>query len=102
MKASGVTPEIVLASALHGDGIEAVWKMIATYETFTKENHYFIERRAKQAKYWLSETIKTGLEFSFFNNEKIKTALEKVEKEVLDGKRSPFEAAEFLLKLFTQ
>jgi len=102
MKASGVTPEIVLASALHGDGIEAVWKMIATYETFTKENHYFKERRANQAKYWLSETIKTGLEFSFFNNEKIKTALEKVEKEVLDGKRSPFEAAEFLLKLFTQ
>ena len=72
MKASGVTPEVVLASALHNEGIETVWKMIAAYETFTKENHYFKERRAKQAKYWLSETIKTGLESSFFKNEKTK------------------------------
>ncbi len=100
LKKSGWSTDVILASGLHGTGIETVWEMIASYETFTKENHYFIKRRNEQASYWLSETIKTGLESSFFKNEKIKAALEKVEKEVLESKRSPFEAAEYLLKLF--
>lgn len=99
-KASGFTTKINLCSSLKNEGIDEVWQNLEAYSAFTKENGFFERKRAGQAKYWLNETIKTGLENAFFKNEEIKNALEKVESEVLTGQRSPFEAAEFLLKIF--
>lgn len=99
-KASGFTTKIHLCSSLKNKGIEAVWENLAAYEAFTKENEFFEEKRAGQAKYWLFETIKSGLENAFFKDENVKNALREIEQEVLKGQRSPFEAAEFLLDIF--
>lgn len=99
-KASGFTTKINLCSSLKNEGIEAVWENLEAYHTFTKENGYFEKKRVGQAKYWLLETIKSGLENAFFKNENIKKTLAEVEADVLKGQRSPFEAAEFLLKVF--
>ena len=107
-KESGFTTKVELCSSLpeasagrgSGNGIEAVWKMLEEYQTFTNSNNYFNKRRAEQSKYWLLETVREGLLSSFFGNEAITKAMNEVEGEVIAGKRSPFEAAEFLLKLF--
>ena len=99
-KASGFTTKINLCSSLKNEGIEAVWENLEAYYSFTKENGFFEKKRAGQAKYWLLETIKAGLENAFFKNENIKNALTEIEVEVLKGQRSPFEAAEFLLNIF--
>ena len=99
-KESGFSTKVELCSSLSGNGIETVWKMLEEYQTFTKANNYFNKRRAEQSKYWLLETVREGLLSSFFGNETITKAMTEVEAEVIAGKRSPFEAAEFLLKLF--
>ncbi len=99
-KESGFSTKVELCSSLTGNGIEAVWKMLEEYQTFTKSNNYFNKRRAEQSKYWLLETVREGLLSSFFGNETITKAMTKVEAEVVSGKRSPFEAAEFLLNIF--
>ena len=101
-KESGFPTKIMLCSSLKNEGIEPVWRNLEAYQAMTRENHFFEKKRNDQAKFWLIETIKTGLEEAFFKNEKILKELKKVETEVLTGKRSPFEAGEYLLKIFKQ
>ena len=99
-KSSGWIPEVLTCSALEGTGISDIWQSIQGYKTEMKKNNFWSENRQQQAKFWLYESIKNDLHYSFFSNKNIKNALSRVESDVAVGQLSPFKGAEELMQLF--
>jgi len=98
-KESGWTPKTLTCSALENKGIDQVWELIEKYMTETKENEFFQHKRTEQNKFWLLQTIENTLKRDFYNNPKVKTALDVQLKLIEANKTSPFEAAAYLLSL---
>ena len=98
-KESHWQPKVLTASALKDSGIDTVVKLIDEYFTVTKTNNYFLDKRNQQNKFWLLSTIEQQLKSNFYNNPKVKTALEKEITKLENQKTTPFAAAKRLLGL---
>ena len=98
-KESGWTPKTLTCSALKNERIDAVWELIETYISETKENDYFQHKRTEQNKFWLLQTIESTLKRNFYNNPTVKKELEIQLKRIEANKTTPFEAATYLLSL---
>lgn len=99
IKESTWQPKVLTASALQNLGIQKIDAMITDYISLTKENKYFDIKRNEQNKYWLLSTINQQLKDRFYQNPKVKNALEKEIKDLENGKTTPFNAAKRLLEL---
>lgn len=99
LKESKWQPKVLTASALHNSGIEEINNMILTYIAITKENAYFNKKRNEQNKFWLLSTIEQQLKTNFYQNPKVKCALQKEIDNLENGKTTPFNAAKRLLDL---
>ena len=99
LKESKWQPKVLTASALHNSGIEEINNMILTYIAITKENAYFNKKRNEQNKFWLLSTIEQQLKTNFYQNPKIKNALQEEIDNLENGKTTPFNAAKRLLDL---
>ncbi|MDX1617947.1 MAG: methylmalonyl Co-A mutase-associated GTPase MeaB [Balneolaceae bacterium] len=97
---SGWQPDVVTCSALTGEGIEEIWKMILDYISHTKETGFFEKKRLRQAKNWMYETIQDRLMERFYSDPAVKNRREEIEKKVAEGEMSSFKAAQTLLDLF--
>ncbi|WP_299108823.1 methylmalonyl Co-A mutase-associated GTPase MeaB [uncultured Tenacibaculum sp.] len=96
-KDNGWQPKVMVASALHHKGIDAIYAMISDYINNAKQRNFFNEKRKNQNEYWLLETINQQLKNNFYNNPAIKDQL-KIEIENLEkGTTTPFNAAKRLL-----
>ena len=98
-KESGWQPKVLLASALHNEGIPEVWKLINDYLSLAKETHFFDHNRKEQNKFWLLQTIEDRLKSDFYNNPTVKKELKFQLEQIEQGKTSPFAAADVLLGL---
>jgi LAO/AO transport system kinase len=96
----GWAPQVHTTSALTGDGLETVWKMICDYEAKLKENGWWQRKRTEQLKNWMTESIHDRLLQDFYHAPQVEAALPQAEQEVLAGRLSPFVAAAQMLKLF--
>lgn len=94
---SGWAPKVVTCSALHHNGIDKVWETVLTYKNQTQNNNFWHQKRNEQAKYWMYQTINEQLKNGFYNNQTIKSLLQKTENEVLSSQKSSFQAAQYLL-----
>jgi LAO/AO transport system kinase len=99
IKESTWQPKVLTASALHNLGIQKIDTMITNYISLTKENKYFDIKRNEQNKYWLLSTINQQLKDRFYQNPKVKDALQQEIKDLKNGKTTPFNAAKRLLEL---
>lgn len=97
MPASGWRPKVFTTSATEGTGLMELWGSIEDFIKFTKNNKYFENNRANQAKYWMYETINARLKDNFFQSPTIEPLLAVYEKSVLENKLSSFAAATELL-----
>ncbi|WP_109097669.1 methylmalonyl Co-A mutase-associated GTPase MeaB [Aquimarina sp. AU58] len=93
------SPEVLTCSAIEGTGIDDIWKMILKYLKITSENGFFEKNRIQQNKFWLLQTIEEQLKNSFYNNPKVKAALDSKIEAVQQHKITPFAAARYLLGL---
>ncbi|PQV47382.1 methylmalonyl-CoA mutase metallochaperone MeaB [Jejuia pallidilutea] len=98
-KTSGWTPKVTLCSALKNEGIIEIWEMISEYIKLAKGTSYFDKRRHKQNTYWLHKTIENRLKSDFFNQPKVKVALQEQLKRIENNETTPFAAAEYILSL---
>ena len=87
-------------SALKGKGLDKIWQHIQAFERQTTINGYFQEHRKQQAKYWLEESINEQLKSLFMSHPSIQQQFKAIEQQVIEGKISPFRAAENLIALF--
>ncbi|PZW37940.1 LAO/AO transport system kinase [Mesonia algae] len=97
IKNSEWKPKVLLSSALHNQGIDEIWKMIESYVSSTQANNYFYDNRKEQNKFWLLQTINEHLKSNFYNQPKIKIALQQQLTAIENNKTTPFEAASYLL-----
>jgi len=95
--ASGWLPKVTSCSALTGEGVKDIWKMVEQYIVFTKENGWFEKHRAQQNLYWMHETVGEELKRRFYADQKVQEKIKNLEQEVKEGKLSSFEAAKLLL-----
>ena len=97
---SGWSPKVTTCSALQEEGIADIWDIIQEYFELTKENGYFRDKRNRQAKHWMYDTITNRLTDHFFDNPAVKKEKEKIERKVLNGELTSFKAAHKLLDLY--
>ncbi len=98
-KASGWKPEVLLCSALKNVGITEIWDMIDRFLNTVGKTHFLEEHRKQQNKHWLLQTIEERLKADFYENKKIKAALEEQLQKIELRETSPFAAAAYLLSL---
>jgi LAO/AO transport system kinase len=94
------TPQVLTCSALEGTGIAEVWLTIGQFCEHTRPNGHFEWKRRQQARFWMMETIRAGLEILFFENPALRQHLSAMEAAVQAGEISPFQAAEEMLGQF--
>ncbi len=99
-KKSGWIPKVTTCSAVYGDGIDTVWKIISDYFEMVKTNSYFQAKRQDQNQFWMMETINEQLKSNFYNHPEIVLLLESNKKAVQNNEVSPFAAAQILLETF--
>ncbi|MGO4911710.1 methylmalonyl Co-A mutase-associated GTPase MeaB [Leeuwenhoekiella sp. W20_SRS_FM14] len=97
-KESEWSPEVKRCSALQNEGIEEIWETISNYIKLVNENGYFETNRKKQNTYWLKNTIENTLKDNFYSDPEIKAKLPLLLEALNEGKTTPFQAAQELLK----
>lgn len=97
---SGWVPKCVTSSAMTGDGLGTIWKIILDYFSLVSGNGYYERNRREQDRYWMYESINESLKNRFYENPQVASLLPAVEEEVLEGKKDSFDAAEELLESY--
>lgn len=97
---SGWTAKVDVCSAQTEEGIENVWHYIQDYKNHTKANGYFVQRRNRQAKMVMYETINQHLKDNFYQNNSIQEKRREMEEKLLDSQVSPYNAARELLNVY--
>ncbi len=98
-KPSDWQPKILLCSALDQTGISEIWELIQEYQSAVKKNDYFNKNRREQNKFWLLQTIDEHLKNRFYQDPKIKKAVQEQLTAIENNETTPFIAAAYLLKL---
>jgi len=97
---SGWEPPVLTCSSLTGDGIEAVWDTVTRYADEMKSTGHFQAKRREQARYWMHQTIEHRLKQDFFDSPAVRSRIDDLEQQVLDGTLSSFVAAQELLRAY--
>jgi LAO/AO transport system kinase len=92
----GWVPKVLSCSALTGEGIPEVWKMVVVH----REQVDTGARRKQQALDWMQELVMIGLEDSFRRNTTVSQRLPQLQEMVRRGEVTPFAAARQVLALF--
>jgi LAO/AO transport system kinase len=87
-------------SALTGEGIADLWDKIKGFETLTKEQGVFQQRRSSQAMEWVLAMVEDYLKRSFYGSAGVKQAMTALKDGVLEGAMLPTTAAEHLIKTY--
>ena len=98
-KSSDWQPNVLLCSALDQTGISEIWELIQKYQSLVKKNDFFTKNRREQNKFWLLQTIDEHLKNRFYQDPKIKKALQEQLTAIENNETTPFIAAEYLLEL---
>ena len=98
-KDNGWIAKTITCSALKNEGIQEALDLIEGYVSKMKETGYFVAKREQQQHFWMLQTIENRLKSDFYDNPKIKIAIQEQLKELANSNTSPFQAAAYLLSL---
>lgn len=93
-KNSNWIPPVKLCSAINKTGINEVWETISSYENQTKLNGFFTKNRQQQKLNWFHKTLKNKVITEYYSSNA--TQIKQTEEDILNGKVSPFDAANSL------
>jgi LAO/AO transport system kinase len=94
------TPEVMTCSALHEEGIAAVWQAICRQRQALEQAGELVARRARQARRWLWAEIEAGLLDALGADPASRRLLAELESEVESGRLLPPQAARRLVHRF--
>ena len=95
------TPVVLGASALLGDGVEALWSAVARCRDALVASGELQRKRTRQALAWTWHLIDAGLRERFRGDDKVRDALPGVLRDVEAGTLTPTAAASQLLSMST-
>lgn len=97
---SGWTVPVETCSAIENLGISNVWNIIEQYRELTGvRNNYFYLKRQEQMVQTMYDSIDSQLRERFYGDEAIKARIRQLEKMVLEGKMSAYQASAELLNM---
>ncbi|HMG15365.1 MAG TPA: methylmalonyl Co-A mutase-associated GTPase MeaB [Saprospiraceae bacterium] len=99
-KESGALVKVLLCSSVEETGLEEIKEELARLEKHNLTSSFFNTKRSKQQLYWFEESLKNELLDRFFQHPLVKAKKIALEKDIIDNNKSPFSAAESLLKIF--
>jgi len=99
-KESGWVPEVTTCSSITNQGIKEIWDTITKHQNLIEQSGELENKRQGQARKGMHEAILYRLKNSFYSNEQIQRTLIELEKQVTQGKKSPFAAADELLNTY--
>ena len=97
---SGWRPKVLTYSGFYGLGIKEIWDMVDEYRHFATDSGFFEEKRQRQTKWWMYESINEALKNSFYQSEAIQGLRPEVEKAILTDRLSSFVGAQRLLDTY--
>lgn len=96
----GRRPAVHLVSAMSGKGIAELADALEAAFAADHASGYTNARRREQDRWWMRSAIEEALVEGFYGDARVQAALGPSEQAVLAGEKSPFDAAEELLRLF--
>lgn len=87
-------------SALTGEGIDAIWKVIGEFRQHVTETGLFAKRRQRQTLDWVYFMVEEHLRANFFKHTGVSHIRPQIEDGVLKGEIPPTVAAQLLLKKY--
>lgn len=87
------TTPALLASALHGEGVPEVWKMVINYFDHCTANGALKSRRRAQSVDWMHALIMESLRTRFYSAPSVKGRLDAIEHAVANGQMPALTAA---------
>jgi len=93
-------PSVVTCSALHNDGIDAVWTEIQAHRVQLEASGAWQQTRREQQHRWLWRMVDDQLRTALHEHEGVKAKLGALEKAVDEGAMSPTVAAEAVVGAF--
>jgi LAO/AO transport system kinase len=97
---SGWTPRALTCSAHTGAGIRELWDCVLEFAALTRANGWFTQARREQQKRWMREMIEHTLRQQFDTHPAVRSRMEAMERQVVDGRTTSFRAARLLLKTY--
>lgn len=94
------TVPVETCSALHNNGVDAVWQLIDKFRTTMTANGALTASRGRQAQAWLWSEISATLLESLQQNDAIRSRVTELERQVASGKTSPRIAAQEIVNAF--
>jgi len=98
--ATGWSPRVITCSAQTREGVPELWNIVLEHDAALKANGWFGRRRRGQLKKWMNEMIEWGLRDRFRRHPEIESRLPALEADVMEGRISPFRAAQRLLDVY--
>ena len=96
----GWTPRIMAASAVTGEGMEAVWRAVGDFRAAATASGAFAERRRRQGVDWMWDEVFESLKAMLRADPEVRAMLRALERQVTDGAITPTDAAGRLLAAF--
>lgn len=96
------SPRVLAASALTGAGIEAFWQCVLEQRAALQESGEWEERRRRQAREWMWNLVREGLQQSFAAHPAVASQVGPLEDAVAAGALTPARAAQMLLRAFRE
>lgn len=87
-------------SALTGEGIDSVWKVVMDFITNTRQSGILTARRRKQTLAWVYNMVEEHLHGLFFQNPRVAACRDSVELQVVEGRVSATMAVQQLIRAF--
>jgi len=94
------TAEVVMASALTGDGVADVWDRIDAFRAVVEADGAFTKLRAGQARQWMWSEVSERLTGALRAAPEVARRIEDIEADVSAGRMTPNQAAALLVQLF--
>jgi len=98
-KWAGWKPSVVKCSALTQAGIPRLWELISLYFNALRTSGEIDAKRQRQNEAWMWRMIHEHLEAQFRANTQVKTQLPSVLSRLKDQSLTPYQAADYLLRL---
>jgi LAO/AO transport system kinase len=95
-------PPVMPTSALHGQGIDAVWQTLQDYRVAMTACGEFESKRKHQSIDWMWSLIDAGLRHRFREHPAVKMTLPAMTQAIAEGKVTPTAAAQRLLNLMNR
>lgn len=95
---SGWIPEVKTASSLDARGIPEIWEMVERFQRHQVSKGFFDKRRREQTLFTFHRLLQEELRNRFFRDEQMVLAMRELEKEILEGRMSPYSALKKMLE----